>query len=205
MSFIKTVPEDEADGEVAELYRADLESDGFVNNSTRAYSLRPQALHAWEQLGQAIKANMDLRRYELATIAAARRLRSSYCSLAHGKMVLAQDLLDPDQLRDIVVDHHDAGLDALDVAVMDLADKVAADATSVTEKDLERLRELGCIDAEILDVILSAALRCFFSKVLDATGAQADAAFRTDSTLARPADLLAALTVGRPISDIADP
>jgi uncharacterized peroxidase-related enzyme len=204
MTFIHTVAEDQADGEVAELYQADVDSDGFVNNSTRAYSLRPQALHAWEQLGQAIKANMDLRRYELATIAAARRLRSSYCSLAHGKMILAKDLLDPDQLRAIVVDHHDAGLDALDIAVMDLADKVAADATSVTEKDFDRLRELGCTDAEILDVILSSALRCFFSKVLDATGAQADAAFRTDPTLAQPADLLATLTVGRPIADLAD-
>jgi hypothetical protein len=28
---------------------------------------------------------MDLRRYELATLAAAMRLRSSYCALAHGK------------------------------------------------------------------------------------------------------------------------
>ena len=201
MTFIQTVPEDQADGQVAELYQADLDSDGFVNNSTKAYSLRPQALHAWEQLGLAIKSNMDLRRYELATIAAARRLRSSYCSLAHGKMMLAKGMLDAGQLRDVVVDHHDAALDPLDMAVMDLADKVTTDATSVTEKDFDRLRDLGCTDAEILDVILSAALRCFFSKVLDATGALADATFRTDPTLADPPDLLATLTVGRPIAN----
>jgi hypothetical protein len=30
---------------------------------------------------------MDLRRYELATLAAARRLRSSYCCLAHGRVL----------------------------------------------------------------------------------------------------------------------
>jgi hypothetical protein len=35
-----------------------------------------------------ISANMDHRRYELATLAAARRLRSSYCMLAHGSVVL---------------------------------------------------------------------------------------------------------------------
>ena len=43
---------------------------------------------AWGELLGAIKANMDLRRYELATLAAARRLRSSYCSLAHGQVLL---------------------------------------------------------------------------------------------------------------------
>ena len=39
--------------------------------------------------------------------------------------------------------HHAAGLDTVEVALMDLADKVAADATSVTEADGERLRSLG--------------------------------------------------------------
>jgi hypothetical protein len=50
-------------------------------------------------------------------------------------------------------------------------------------------------------VILTAALRCFFSKVLDATGALADAVYRTDPALAEPPDLLAALTPGRPIAE----
>lgn len=204
MTFIRTVPEADAEGELAELYEADLEADGFVNNSTRAYSLRPEALHAWEQLGLTIKSNMDLRRYELTTLAAARRLRSSYCSLAHGRMALAQGMLDgATQLRDVMVDHHDAGLAEVDVAIMDLADKVVLDATSVTEADHEHLRELGCTDEEILDVILSAALRCFFSKVLDATGTLPDAAFATDPALtppAAPADLLDVLTPGRPLS-----
>jgi hypothetical protein len=35
VTFIRTVPEDEADGPVASLYEADVEADGFVNNSTK--------------------------------------------------------------------------------------------------------------------------------------------------------------------------
>jgi len=38
-------------------------------------------IRAWHQLNGAIKESMDLRCYELATLAAARRLRSSYCML----------------------------------------------------------------------------------------------------------------------------
>jgi hypothetical protein len=41
---------------------------------------------------------MDPGRYELATVAAARVLRSSYCSLAHGQ-VLAEQFLGPDKTR----------------------------------------------------------------------------------------------------------
>lgn len=46
-------------------------------NHERAFAERPDVYAAWQQLNAAIKANMDLRRYELVTLAAARRLRST--------------------------------------------------------------------------------------------------------------------------------
>ena len=137
---------------------------------------------------------MDLRRYELATLAAARRLRSSYCALAHGT-VLAEQFLGAQGVEAVVADHRTAGLDEVDVAVMDLADKVAADATGVTEADLDRLRSLGLPDAEIFDVVLAAAARCFFSKVLDAVGVPPDGKYADLESGLRDA-----LTVGRPIA-----
>ena len=56
-------------------------------NMERAFETHAEVLAAWVQLNTAIKSRMDLRRYELATVAAAQRLRSSYCSLAHGKVL----------------------------------------------------------------------------------------------------------------------
>src|SRR4051812_29515106 len=78
MTFIETVPEGDASGELARMYETDREIFGHVPNLTRAFSHRPDVYAAWRQLNGAI--NMDLRRYELATVAAARRLRSSYCT-----------------------------------------------------------------------------------------------------------------------------
>ena len=49
----------------------------MTSNMERAFEPRPEVYAAWRQLIEAIKAGMDLRRYELATLAAARRLRSS--------------------------------------------------------------------------------------------------------------------------------
>jgi uncharacterized peroxidase-related enzyme len=180
---------------VADLYRAEAERLGFLPNFVKAFSSRPEVYAAWARLNGTIKGAMDLRRYELATLAAARRLRSSYCTLAHGSVLLGQ-FMDTESLQAVVADHRNAGLDETDVAVMDLAEKVAADATSVTEADIDRLRALGLSDADVLDVVLAAAARCFFSKVLDAVGARPDARY---AERLEP-EVREALTVGRPIA-----
>jgi alkylhydroperoxidase family enzyme len=164
-----------------------------TTNYERAFAARPEVFAAWGQLNGAIKAGMDLRRYELVTLAAARRLRSSYCSLAHGE-VLRERFREP--VREIALDRPSAGLDEVDLAVMDLAERVVDDATSVGDADLHRLRELGLSESEIMDVVLAAAARCFFAKTLDALGVLPDARFRE-----LDADVREALVVGRPIAD----
>src|SRR5262249_9695694 len=127
------------------------------DNSDRAFEHHPEVIEAWVQLNRAIKARMDLRRYELATFAAAQRLRSSYCSPAQGK-VLRDDL--GDRPVEIAQDRQAAGLDAVDLAIMDLAERVVDDATSIADSDRQRLRDLGLSDDEIMDVVLAAAVRC---------------------------------------------
>jgi alkylhydroperoxidase family enzyme len=161
-------------------------------NFDRAFDERPQVQAAWLALNTSIKESMDLRRYELATLAAAQRLRSSYCSLAHGK-VLIDSFGEP--VREIALDRRGAGLGEVDVAVMDLAEQVVDDATSIGDRHLARLRELGLPEQEIRGVVLAAAARCFFSKTLDALDIRADASYRELD----PA-LLEVLVVGRPIS-----
>jgi uncharacterized peroxidase-related enzyme len=195
MTFIETTAQDQASGATAEMYATDTEAYGYLPNFTRAFSLRPGVYAAWRQLGGAIKSGMDQRRYELATVAAARRLRSSYCTLAHGS-VLMDKFLDADRLAAVVTDHRGAGLSAADVAVMDLAEKVADDATAVQQADIDRLRSLGLSDEEIVDVVLAAAARCFFSKTLDALGAQPDARYADLDPGVRDV-----LTVGRAIAE----
>jgi uncharacterized peroxidase-related enzyme len=194
MAFIDPIADEAASGGAAALFEADRTRLGYVSNYTRLFARRPEVFAAWRQLVGAVAENMDDRRYELATIAAARKLRSSYCTLAHGK-VLADRFLAPADLRDIVVDHRAAELDALDVAIMDLAEKVVQDATAVIPADIDRLRELGLSDDEILDVVLAAAARCFFAKTLDALCIQPDAAYASLEP-----ELRDALTVGRPIA-----
>ena len=199
MTFIETVPADAATGEVAAMYDADRELRGFLPNYTQAFSHRPGVYTAWRQLVGAITQNMDPRRYELVSVAAARVLRSTYCTAAHSG-VLADRFLEPAAVAALVNDPLAAGLDETDSAVIELAENVARDASSVQQSDIDRLRGAGLSDAEIFDVVVAAALRSFFAKTLDGLGAQADAQFaqRFDG------GLLDAVTVGRPFASVGE-
>ena len=194
MTFIDTIPEDEAEGATAHWDAADRERLGYVPNYTKVFGQRPAVYAAWKQLGGAIGGAMDKRRYELATLAAARVLRSSYCALAHGT-VLAE-LLGPEATRAVADGDADTALDPVDAEIVRFATLVGRDAAAVTAKDVDRLRAVGLSDEDILDVTLAVAARCFFSTVLEALGVQPDPAYQ-----ALDPDLRAALTVGRPIAE----
>jgi hypothetical protein len=119
--------------------------------------------------------------------------------LAHGS-VLRDRFYDGPMVQKIATDHRDAGLDALDIAVMDFAEKVAGDASKITAADVDALRRHGLSDVDIFQIVLAAAARCFFSTAIDAVGAEPDAHFRT----AMETDVGQALTFGRPIADQPD-
>ncbi len=81
---------------------------------------------------------------------------------------------------------------------MAFAEKVALHAYEVTPEDIERLRAHAFSDAEILDIALTAGARSFFSKVLDAVGAEPDERYRELEK-----GLRETLTVGRPFGKTA--
>jgi uncharacterized peroxidase-related enzyme len=196
MPYLQTVPPEDASGEVKAMYDQDLAAQGYVANYTRAFSARPDVLQRWLALKDAVTSGMDPRLYELATVAAATAIRSSYCSLVHGN-ILATGYYPAEQVVSIAADGDTAAaaLDAADAAVVRFARKVAEEAEQITPEDVGELRRLGFSDADIFNVILAAAARCFFSKVLDATGTLPDAALND-----LPDQLRAALTVGRDIA-----
>lgn len=196
MAFIHTIPPADAEGPVREMYRQVQGQLGYVPNWAQAFSLRPGVRDGWTALLRSIQSNLPMRTYELATLAAARALRSSYCALAHGS-VLADKVFDAPTVTAIMKDG--GPLEPRERAMMAFAEKVAVSADRVTEADVEGLRAHGYRDEEIFDVAAAAAARCFFAKLVDALGVQADAAFhRLDPAMRE------ALTVGRPVAPRAD-
>ena len=167
--------------------------DGTAENWRKVYVCGPDVLVAWSTLRDTITSRMDQRRYELVTMVAAQKMRSSYCALADG--TLMRHFHDADTVLHLASDRDDATLDEVDLAVIVLAEKVVEDASKITQADVDRLRGLGLDDDDVLDIALAAAACCFFSKPLDAMGAQPDPTY-----LALDERLRSVLTVGRPIA-----
>lgn len=194
MPFIDVTPPESATGSTAEMYQVVEGRVGYLPNWVQAFSPRPEVWRHWDAMLAAIRANMSVRMFELATLAAARALRSSYCSLAHGK-VLADKVFDPSTVTLIATDRDAAPLEPGERALMTYAEKVALGADAITRQDVDAVRAFGYSDQQIFDVAAAAAARCFFAKLLDALGVQADARFRDLDPALRDA-----LTVGRPVA-----
>jgi uncharacterized peroxidase-related enzyme len=194
MAFIRTIPPSEAQGPVREMYEQAERRFGYVPNWAQAFSLRPAVRDGWAALLSSIQSKMPQRTYELATLAAARALRSSYCCLAHGS-VLADKVFDAATVTAIATDAAEAPLEARERAMMAFVETVVQNADRISSADVDALRSHGYGDEEIFDIAAAAAARCFFSKLLDALGVQADSAFDDLDPALREA-----LTVGRPIA-----
>ncbi|MFD6447741.1 carboxymuconolactone decarboxylase family protein [Promicromonospora sp. NPDC060204] len=172
MTIIRTPDPAEATGAWAEGYAGDLRELGYVPSHTRVMAVNPQAQRAFEDLTGAIAQSIGLRLYELVTLAAAGALRSQACRLAHGRK--SRTVFDDAQLERIALDYHAAGLSELEVTAMELAERISRDSTALTEQDTQRLRDLGLTDRQIVDVVLAAAARNYFSRALHALAVPPD-------------------------------
>ncbi len=191
--FIETIPESAADGPLAEYYAQQRGMWGFLPNYAQAFSSRPDIAAAWNALNAVVREGMDRRRFEIATIAAARQQRSTYCTAAHSTFL--RDVCgDETTMTAIAHDPSGATLAEQDRAVYEFAGRVATDAASIEQPDVDRLRAVGLSDAGIADIVFAVAARSFFTRVLDGLGAQ------LDEQLAGGFDpeLRAAMVVGRP-------
>lgn len=197
MPFIQTTPAAHAAGQVREMYQRQQKPYGYVPNYARAFCHRPELMSLWAELQRGIRRHVEPRRFEIVTVAAAHALRSSSCSLAHGRILTEH--YTPEQVCAIASDSARSPLPEAERVMVRYARKVATDAASVTPEDVAELKAHGFDDAEIFDIAVTAAARAFFTKVLDGVGTAPDAPFAALDPVLR-----AGLTVGREI-DTSEP
>ncbi|MBI4046495.1 MAG: alkylhydroperoxidase [Devosia nanyangense] len=196
--FLKTIAPEEAEGEIAEIYRHELDKYGFVMDASRCMTTRPDLMPLVEHFIAALRDNfsLGLRGWRLITLIAAKEIPSTYCSHVYSKALAAE--FGKDKVMAIQRDFRTAGLDAKDVAMLAYAQKVARNASEVNEADIADLRAVGFTDHEICDIALCASFRCFLSRLFDSLGAQTEPFFVDDDEGFRKA-----MTVGRPLREMA--
>ncbi len=193
--FVKTIGEAEATGRVAEIYQAERDQLGLVMSATRCWTTRPDLLPLWDTFFEGVKAGFTLpqRDWLLIAFIAALEVPSTYCASVYGQR-LTKALGSKDAVLALRKDFRNAGLTGRDVAMLDYAQKVARNAHTVSQADIDTLRTHGFSDAEIGDIALAASLRAFMSRFFEATGAAPERPFIDDDPVFRDA-----LTVGRPL------
>ena len=196
MAFIECIPDSAIDADIKAMYARQESFWGFVPNYAKVFSHRPEVMGLWAQLQAGIRKHMDRRRFELVTFAAAHALRSTLCSLAHGK-ALTTWFSEQDVLA-IARGEVPESLTAAEAAMLDYSRKVARDATSVTAEDVEALKRHQFSDAEIFDIAGTAAARAFWTKLLEGLGVEAEPSLRD-----MKGELREALVVGRPLDPAA--
>ena len=72
----------------------------------------------------------------------------------------------------IAHDYRSAGLDRKDEAMLEYAEKVTVRPSKVSEKDVQRLRQAGWTDREILDIAAVTSYRNFITRMADALGVE---------------------------------
>lgn len=192
--YLKTIEENEATGRLAEIYAAQKAQLGFVMSAAQCLTSREDLLPAYTDFVNTMRGGFTLspRDWRIITLIAAREVRSTYCSMVYAKQLIA-DLGTKDMVLAVQRDFRNAGLAPRDIAMLSYAEKVARDATQVGQADIDALRAAGFTDANVLDIALCAAFRCFIGRFFDAVGAGPEATFLDDDPAWR-----AAMTVGRP-------
>ena len=192
--FIATIGEEDATGEIAEIYRDEAKALGFVMEGTKCWTALPHIAPMVEHLLHAARSNFSLGlvNWRLITLVAAKQIPSTYCSHVYAKL-LVNDLGSKQKVLAIQHDFRSAGLAAKIVAMLAYAEQVARDASLITNDDIAALRKHGFSDREIADIAFCASYRCFMSRYFDAVGAMPES-----SWLDPDPEFRAAMTVGKP-------
>ena len=166
---------------------------GFVMAAARCFTARPDLLPIYTEFSDKIRSgfSLGLREWRLITLVAAKHIPSTYCSYVYGKQLIG-DLGTKEAVLEVQRNFRTAGLPDRDVEMLSYAEKIAKDASQVSEADIDRLRAVGFTDQEICDIALCASFRCFVSRFFDAVGAGPEAAF-----IDKDPEHRAALTVGK--------
>jgi uncharacterized peroxidase-related enzyme len=170
MPFIETIPEAEIGADVRAMYERQQSFWGFVPNYAKVFCWRPEIMGLWAQLQAGIKRNMDKRRFELVTFAAAHTLRSTLCTLAHGRTLTTWFSMEDVQL--MARGASPASLTEAEAAMMAFSRKVARGAFMISAADVDEIKKHGFTDAEVFDIAATVAARAFFTTLNEALGVE---------------------------------
>jgi len=175
--WIRTVKEEDADGELARIYQRIRGTRGRTSNIFVAQSLNPEALESHLDLYLKImygKGTLTRRQREMIAVVVSAANNCEYC-VVHHSAALKKYVDDERLLNHLARDFRDADLEPKERAMLEYATKLTATPHLVSEEDPERLRAAGLGDEEILHVALVTGYFNFVNRLASGLGVTVEA------------------------------
>ncbi len=169
MAIIKLVEKEEAQGKVAEIYDAMLNSMGFIPEAFKLFSPSPYLLETQVGTLQHFSRHENLSGKLLALI---RLLVSEiesckYCIDTNTGILFQYGIL-PEQLSVIKNDPAKAPLDEKELALLLFVLKVVKNPLATNQSDVDSLKKLGWDDTEILEAAFHGTSQVGLDRLLNA-------------------------------------
>jgi uncharacterized peroxidase-related enzyme len=173
MTWIRTIPHDEATGELKAFYDSDLEKNGYVQNIFQALSLRPDSLLGLAELRATFAADKSLlgrRREELIHTAVSAMNKCRHCTNSHVEKL--RKLAGEDIAHQVAQDWRQADLAPDEHIMLEFCEKITLQRQQLGSENIDTLRAAGFSDDQILEIVLHVAYRHFQNIVADALGVE---------------------------------
>jgi uncharacterized peroxidase-related enzyme len=179
ISWFPVVDEASMAPEVRELSAKALEKTGVVPNVFRVYAWRPERFLKWFSHFRDVmreSTGLSAADREMIGVVVSAENRCLYCMIAHGAEL--RQLLGDARLADtIAIDYRRANLDAKRRAMCDFAVRLTRTPSSVSEADVQALRECGLTEEDVWDVAEVAAMFNFSNRMASASGMRPNAEY----------------------------
>ncbi len=173
-AWIRTISEDEAQGDLKVEYEEVKRARGRVSNVLKSHSLDPKSIrHHLDLYLHLMFGKSSLSRAEREMIATAVSQQNScrYCLTHHGEALLAH-VHDPSLVESIKKDYSHSEISPRDKAMLAYATKLTKTPGELSQMDIENLREAGFTDEEILRINLITSYFNFANRIVSGLGVQ---------------------------------
>jgi uncharacterized peroxidase-related enzyme len=130
------------------------EKSGFVPNVFLAFARRPDEFRAFFAFHDALmekSEGLSKAERELIVVATSATNHCLYCVVAHGA-ILRIRTKNPLLADQVAINPHKADLSERERAIVEFALRVASDSASITDHDVQAMRDRGFTDDEIWDI-----------------------------------------------------
>lgn len=174
MPWINMISENEAEGELAEIYCELIEPWGGVDNIMKIHSLSIESLKAHMLLYKTVMYGQSpiKRAYrEMIAVVTSAANKCEYWVIHHGKglfrLTKNQSLVD--QLKD---DYKKADITNKEKAMLDYSYKLTLFPWDMKKSDVDDLKKAGFFDREILDINQIVSYYAYVNRLADGLGVE---------------------------------